>query len=129
MAKSKKGKLFLFQWDDDAAAERAAELTTAGWQVKTETEEGERGFKNCKAFAPDIVVFDLAKKPSHSREVARALRQSKPFRETPFLFVDGTDEDIAKAEQKAPGAQFTTSKGLIKSLTKLAPKPRETVPN
>src|SRR5215470_9313126 len=105
MATKPQGKLFLFQWDSDSAEERAAELTAAGWQVKTETEEGERGFKNCKAFAPNIVLFDLAKKPSHSREVARALRQSKPFRETPFLFVDGTDEDIAKAKQKAADAQ------------------------
>jgi DNA-binding NarL/FixJ family response regulator len=128
MTKSK-GKLFLFQWDDESAGERAAELTAAGWQVKTETEEGERGFKNCNAFVPDIVVFDLAKKPSHSREVARALRQSKPFRETPLLFVDGSEEDVAKAKQKAPAAQFTTTRTLIKSLTKLAPKPRETVPN
>jgi DNA-binding NarL/FixJ family response regulator len=128
MAKSK-GKLFLFQWDDESAEERASELTAAGWEVAMETEEGERGYKNCKAFAPDIVLFGLAKKPSHSREVARALRQSKPFRETPFLFVDGTEEDIAKAKQKASAAQFTTSKSLINSLTKLAPKPRQTVPN
>jgi DNA-binding NarL/FixJ family response regulator len=128
MASKSKGKLFLFQWDD-SAEERAAELTAACWQVETETEEGERGFKNCKASAPDIVLFDLAKKPSHSREVARALRQSKPFRETPFLFIDGTEEDVAKAKQKATAAQFTTSRSLIKSLTKLAAKPRETVPN
>jgi DNA-binding NarL/FixJ family response regulator len=124
-----KGKLFLFQWDDESAEERAAELASAGWQVKSETEEGERGCKNCKAFAPDAVLFDLAKKPSHSREVARALRQSKPFRETLFLFVDGADEDIAKAKQKAPSARFTTSRTLIKSLTKLAAKPREAIPS
>jgi len=124
-----KGKLFLFQWDEDSADERASELAAAGWQVEMETEEGQRGCKNCKAFAPDIVLFDLAEKPSHSREVARALRQSKPFRETLFLFVDGTEEDIAKAKQRASAAQFTTSKSLIKSLTKLAPKPRQTVPN
>jgi len=129
MTKSEKGKLFLFQWDDDSAEERAVELTAAGWEVKMETEEGERGFKNCKAFAPDIVLFDLAKRPSHSREVARALRQSKPFRETPFLFIDGSEEDIAKAKQKAPAAQFAITRTLIKSLTKLATKPRETVPN
>src|SRR5262249_61651070 len=71
MATKSKGKLFLCQWDNDSAEERAAELTAAGWQVKMETEEGERGFKNCKDFAPDIVLFDLAKKPSHSRATAR----------------------------------------------------------
>ena len=127
MAAKSKGKLFLFQWDEASAEERAAKLTAAGWQVEMETEEGERGHKNCKAVAPDIVLFDLAKRPSHSREVARALRQSKPFRETPFLFIDGSEEDIAKSQQKATAAHFATSQSLIKSLAKLAA--RETVPN
>ena len=121
MAKSI-GKLFLFEWDKDSAEERAAELTAACWQVKMETEDGERGFKNCRAFTPDVVVLDLDKKASHSREVARAIRQSKPFRETPFIFIDGSEEGIAKAKQKAPAAQFTTSRNLVKSLTKLASK-------
>jgi len=128
MAKSK-GKLFLFEWDENSAEQRASELTAAGWQVEMECEEGSRGCKKCKAFAPDVVLLDFSQKTSHSREVARALRQSKPFRETPFLFIDGSDDDAAKVTQKVPAAQFATSRSLIKSLTKLAPKPRETVPD
>ena len=104
-----KGKLFLFQWDEKSATVRASELAGEGWLVEMEFEEGSRGCKNLKAFAPDVVVFDIAKKAVHSRECGRALRNAKSYRETPFIFVDGTDEDISKVNEKVPAAIFTTS--------------------
>jgi CheY-like chemotaxis protein len=119
MTKSK-GKIFLFLWDKKSAAERASELTDDGWLVEMEFEAGSRGCRNLKAFGPDLVVLDIAKKAAHSREVARALRQAKSFRETPFIFVDGTAEDISKVKEKVPAAIFTTSGELIKVLVKHA---------
>jgi DNA-binding response OmpR family regulator len=95
-----KGKLFLFHWEKAGATARTSELAAAGWQVEMEFEEGARGCKNLKAFAPDVVVFDIAKKGVHSRECGRALRNAKSFRETPFIFVDGTDEHISKVKRK-----------------------------
>jgi len=115
MPKSK-GKLFLFHWEKKDATARAAELATDGWQVKMEFEEGSRGCRNLKVFGPDVVVFDIAQKAVHSRECGRALRNAKAFRETPLIFVDGTDEDIAKVKAKVPFALFTTSPQLIKTL-------------
>ncbi len=120
MAKAK-GKLFLFHWEKEGATARAVELADDGWQVEMECEEGSRGCKNLKAFGPDVVVFDIARKAVHSRECGRALRNAKSFRETPFIFVDGTDEDISKAKAKVPAAIFTTSRGLEKILAKHAP--------
>jgi DNA-binding response OmpR family regulator len=120
MAKGK-GKLFLFHWEKEGATARAAELAREGWQVEMEFEEGSRGCKNLKAFGPDVVVFDIAKKGVHSRECGRALRNAKSFSETPFIFVDGTDEDISKVKAKVPAAIFTTSRGLKKVLAKHAP--------
>jgi DNA-binding NarL/FixJ family response regulator len=119
MAKAK-GKLFLFHWEKEGATARAAELAGEGWQVEMEFEEGSRGCKNLKAFGPDVVVFDIAKKAVHSRECARALRNAKSVRETPFIFVDGTDEDIFKVKAKVPAAIFTASSGLKKVLAKHA---------
>ena len=115
MAKAK-GKLFLFHWEKEGAIARAAELSKGGWQVEMEFEEGSRGCKSLKAFTPDVVVFDIAKKAVHSRECGRALRNAKSYRETPFIFVDGTDEDISKAKAKVPGAIFTTTSQLNKVL-------------
>jgi hypothetical protein len=120
MAKAK-GKLFLFHWEKAGATTRAAGLAGDGWQVEMEFEEGSRGCKNLKAFGPDVVVFDLAKKAVHSRECGRALRNAKSFRETPFIFADGTDEDISKVKAKVPAAIFTTSDKLKKVLAKHAP--------
>ena len=116
-----KGKLFLFHWEKAGATARAAELAGEGWQVEMEFEEGSRGCKNLKAFGPDVVVFDIAKKAVHSRECGRALRNAKSLRETPFIFVDGTDEDISKAKEKVSAGIFTTSGKLKKVLEKHAP--------
>jgi len=115
-----KGKLFLFHWEKAGATARAAEFAADGWQVEMESEEGSRGCKNLKAFAPDVVVFDIAAKAVHSRECGRALRNAKAFRETPFIFVDGSDEDIAKVKAKVPAAIFTASKSLKNILAKHA---------
>ena len=119
MAKSK-GKLFLFHWVKAGATARAAELAGDGWLVEMEFEEGSRGCKDLKAFGPDVVVFDIAQKAVHSRECGRALRNAKSYRETPFIFVDGTDEDIAKVKAKVAAAIFTTSAGLKNVLSKYA---------
>jgi DNA-binding response OmpR family regulator len=121
MAKAK-GKLFLFHWEEEGATARAAELAADGWQVEMEFEEGSRGCKKLKVFGPDVVVFDIAQKAVHSRECGRALRNAKSYRETPFIFVDGTDEDIAKAKTRVPGAIFTTSNELKKFLASFADK-------
>jgi len=117
MANSK-GKLFLFHWEKVGAKVRASELAADGWQVEMEFEEGSRGCKNLKAFGPDVVVFDIAQKALHSRECGRALRNAKAFRETPFIFVDGTDEDVAKVKAKVPKAVFTSSERLAVTLEK-----------
>jgi len=115
-----KGKLFLFHWEKEGATARAAELAGEGWQVEMEFEEGSRGCRNLKAFGPDVVVFDIAKKAVHSRECGRALRNAKSYRETPFIFVDGTDEEILKVKAKVPGAIFATSGELTKILARHA---------
>ena len=116
-----KGKLFLFHWEKEGATARAAELAADGWLVEMECEEGSRGCKNLKAFGPDVVVFDIAQKAVHGRECGRALRNAKSFRETPFIFVDGTDEAISKAKAKVPDAIFTTNSELKKTLAAHAP--------
>ena len=113
------GKLFLFEWNKEAAQARSKELSALGWTIEMEFEEGSRGCRNCKAFNPDVIVLDLAVKPSHSREVGRALRQFKPMRALPFVFVDGTAEDLAKAKEKVPDGIFVVSAKLGKLLATL----------
>lgn len=121
MKTKSKGKIFLFHWEKAGAMARAAEFASDGWEVGLEFEEGSRGCKNLKAFVPDLVVLDIAKKAVHSRECARALRNAKSFRKTPFIFVDGDDEGIAKVKEKVAGPIFTTNSALKQVLSKYAP--------
>lgn len=107
-----KGTIFLFQWDKVSAQARVKELKAEGWKVEAEFEDGARGGKKVLAKPPDIVVMDLAKRPSHSRETANALRAYKAGRNLKIVFVDGSEEDIQKAKLKVANPVFTTSAKL-----------------
>lgn len=110
------GKLFLIQWDPATAEERAKALRSSGWQVEVESEDGARACKRIAADPPDVILADLAKRPSHSRETVRHLQQMKGTRNITVFFIDGREEDVAKARGGAPGAAFTTSACLLDAL-------------
>jgi len=115
-----KGTLFLFQWDKTTAQARAKELRAEGWKVDVESEDGARGGKKVLADPPNVIVMDLAKRPSHSRETGNGIRGYKAGRSLPIVFVDGTKEDIEKARTKVSDAIFATSVDLKKVLEKFA---------
>ena len=108
--------LFLFCWDKTAAQQKAKELRSAGWKVDVESEDGARGGKKVLTTQPRVVVMDLAKRPSHSRETAQGLRSYKAGRDIPIIFVDGSDDDIKKTKVKVPDGIFITSAGLAEAL-------------
>jgi CheY-like chemotaxis protein len=112
-------RLFLFQWEKISALQRAKLLRSEGWTVSVESEDGARGGENVLQQQPDVVIFDLAKRPSHSRETAGGIRGYKAGRTLPMVFVDGTEEDIAKTKAKVSPAKFTTSAKLVNVLKKI----------
>jgi CheY-like chemotaxis protein len=109
-------KVFLFQWDKTSANERAKTLRAAGWTVVVETEDGARGGSKVLKEQPAVVVMDLAKRPSHSRETAGGIRGYKAGRTIPIVFVDGAEEDVAKTKAKVSPSTFTTSEKLVSVL-------------
>jgi DNA-binding NarL/FixJ family response regulator len=113
-----KGTLFLFQWHAESAQQRAAELREDGWEVLVESEDGARGGKAVIENPPDVIVFDLARRPSHSRETAEAIQWRKATRGVPIVFVDGTEEIIAKTKAKVKDGVYTTSAELRSMLEK-----------
>lgn len=115
---SMKQRLFLFHWDKTSAAARAKELRAAGWTVAVESEDGARGGSKVLQQPPDVIVFDLAKRPSHSRETASGIRGYKAGRSLPMVFVDGTDDDVAKTKARVSAAVFTTSTKLLSVLNR-----------
>lgn len=110
------GRVFLIQWDTASAAVRAAQLRAAGWEVETESEDGGRAYAGVRVNLPDVVVVDLARKPSHGRITAAALRGAKQFRELAIIFVDGEGEQLAKTRTAIPDGVFVRSEALIQLL-------------
>lgn len=115
-----KGKVFLVQWDAEGAMARACDLRDDGWWVEVEAEDGGQAFRMIRVQQPDVVVIDLAQKPSHGREVARALREMKSMVDLPIIFVDGDEKSVEKAQARISGAIFATSDDLSDALSRFA---------
>jgi CheY-like chemotaxis protein len=54
--------------------------------------------------------------PSHGREIAGALRQSRATRQVPIVFCEGAEEKIARVRSELPDATYCTRKTLGLSL-------------
>lgn len=110
-----KGRLFVFHWNAAEARELCRPLAAAGWDVRSESEDGARGGRQVVSDPPDAVVVYLTRLPSHGRETAHGIRAYKATRETPIIFVDGAGEALAKTKAKIPDAIYTTS-GRLKTV-------------
>lgn len=106
-------RLFLFEWNAEAAERRAAALREAGWSVEIESEDGARGVRRVLDQQPAMVVLDLARRPSHSRECAAALRKFRTTRRVRLVFVDGTPAEQAKTAGQIRDAVFIGSEMLV----------------
>jgi CheY-like chemotaxis protein len=103
----------LVSWNDDAARVRARELMALGFNVEA------RPLAECggvvghfRNLAPDAVVLDLDRLPSHGREVATMLRDSKSTRHLPLVFVGGASDKVERIRGELPDAVFTAWDGV-----------------
>lgn len=115
-----KGRVFIFDWNAESAATHAASVRGWGWDVDTESEDGARGGSAVKLNPPSAVVIYLAHKPSHGRETADYLAQTKTTRNIPLIFVGGEDEPLEKTRARIPGGIFISEDSLQKTLEKYA---------
>ena len=114
-------RLYLVQWNQTSADARAVELRAAGYEVTVEFEDGARATRRILNNPPDIVLFDLAHRGSHSRETAAALRGFKATRRLPMLFIDGDEVEIDKTRSRVFQAMFASSDLLLHYLNKFEP--------
>ena len=101
------GYIRLVHWNEEEAPERAARLERLGYEVEATVPGTSIGIRELSANPPAAFVIDLSRLPSHGREVARAVRQSKGLRTVPILFLDGRPEKVAQAEDEFPDASFS----------------------
>jgi len=114
-------RLYLVQWNQTTAEARAAELRAAGYEVTVEFDDGARATRRILNDPPDLALFDLAYRGSHSRETAAALRGFKATRRLPMLFIDGDAVDIDKTRSRVSQALFASSELLFHYLGKFEP--------
>lgn len=77
---------------------------------------------------PPVIIIDLDRLPSHGREVAVALRQSKSTRRIPIVFAGGADEKVARVREELPDAIFAPWSAIAPAVKKaLKGAPREPV--
>ncbi len=112
-------RLRLIHWNADEGARYLALLKDAGHRVEYNPEFSPHLLREWRAAPPDAFVIDLSRLPSHGREIAIALRQSKATRAVPLVFCEGEEEKIAKTRALLPDAvycKFSKLKSTLRSL-------------
>lgn len=102
----------LVHWKQEEVPERAARLEEAGYAVDGEVPGTSIGVAVLRKDPPDAFVIDLGRLPSHGREVACSLRQSKALRGIPIVFVGGAEGKVEAIRKQLPDAAYATWEGI-----------------
>lgn len=95
----------LFHWKAEEAKPLLTFLQGAGYAV--DYKEPVSSYREVRLSPPDAIVIDLSRLPSHGREVAVFLRDSKATRHIPIVFVGGEPEKIESVRRVLPDAVYT----------------------
>jgi hypothetical protein len=95
----------LISWNPDDAARRARELENAGLRVDSAPLVPSGLVAQFKDL--DAVCIDLDRLPSHGREVAGALRNTKALRHIAIVFAGGARDKVARIRKEFPDAVFS----------------------
>jgi len=109
-------RLRLIHWNLAEAARYVDLLQKAGHRVEYSPEFSSQLMREWRLSPPDAFVIDLSRLPSHGREIAVALRQSKATRAIPIVFCEGDEEKVAKTRALLPDAVFCQFGKLKSSL-------------
>lgn len=112
----------LVHWNEAEGRARARELRAAGVRVEYET-DAPAALRASKDEPPDAIVIDLTRLPSHGREMAWALRQSKKTRAIPLVFVGGAPEKLARIRAELPDATYTDWAGAAGAIERALATP------
>jgi CheY-like chemotaxis protein len=112
-------RLRLIHWKAAEADRYLALLTEAGHHVEYSPEFSPKLMRVWRETPPDAFVIDLSRLPSHGREIAIALRQSKATRAIPLVFCEGDPAKIAKTRETLPDAVYCSLSRLKSTLRKL----------
>jgi CheY-like chemotaxis protein len=100
-------RVVLILWNANEAKEHAKMLRHAGHRVVSHSDHGGEGLRAFRDKPPDAYVIDLRRLPSHGRAVATWLRQQKPTRHVPIVFIEGDPEKTRRMRKLIPDAEYT----------------------
>src|SRR5258708_4582147 len=118
----------LFHWKASEATPLIVALRAAGHTVDYPTDKVLPSLASIKKSAPDAVVIDLTRMPSHGRHLATGLRNAKYARHIPIVFVDGDPEKVAAIRKLLPDAVYTTRAKVGAAVKKAKPVADPVVP-
>ena len=118
-------RVLLVHWNQAEAETNAERLMDAGYEVDIHWAEQDsvklRNLKN----KPVAIVIDLARLPSHGMAVGTFLRQQKPTRNLPLVFIQGAADKTARVKKQLPDAVYTTWGRIRSALKKAIARPPE----
>jgi hypothetical protein len=95
---ARRQRIRLVHWKQEEVGERVARLEAEGYEVDRRVPGTSIGIREPREDPPAAFVIDLGRLPSHGREVAFALRQSKALRAVPIVFVAGAEKKLGIGE-------------------------------
>jgi len=107
----------LICWNPDEARKRVGALEEAGFRVDASPIKSSV-VAHFRANLPAVVVIDLDRLPSHGREVAIALRNSKSTRLIPIVFAGGVAEKVERIRRELPDAFYSEWKKVAPVIRK-----------
>lgn len=122
---AKQKTLRLICWNEADAAARATILRRAGFRVIADPPENAGGMvRYFRELAPDAVVIDLDRLPSHGRELGLSLRASKSTSHLRLVFAGGIPAKIELVRAAIPDAIFTPwDKGVAAAIKRAMAQP------
>jgi CheY-like chemotaxis protein len=119
----------IIHWRPEEAGALVAACQSSGFQVDYDAEalSGPAISRGIREHPPDAVVIDLSRVPSHGREIAVWLRNTKFAWHIPIVFANGEAEKVEKVRETLPDATFTTTArvraAVASACRKVAPAP------
>lgn len=121
-------RIVYVHWNAEEAEARAEKLRAAGHVVAAFSAQNDvSAYRRLAARPPDCIVIDLARLPSHGRELGGWLRRQQATRAVPLVFVAGDSAKTERARALLPDATFTPWSRVRGAVTR-ALKRRTSVP-
>jgi CheY-like chemotaxis protein len=117
-------RVVLVHWNETEADARAKQLRRAGYEVDCHWQEGGgESIRSVPKNPPDAVIIDLGRIPSHGRSTGVWLRQQKPTRLVPIVFVGGAPDKTRDARKLLPDATYTDWRHIRSALRESIARP------